>query len=96
MILNALEATDKSKAIKLDFELMNEYITFKIWNENAIPLQISKRIFQRNFTTKSKIGRGLGTYSMKMFGEKVLGGSVDFKTSLEHGTTFRFTQKIKL
>ena len=36
-------------------------------------------------------GRGLGTYSMKMFGEKVLKGRVSFSSSPEEGTIFRFS-----
>ena len=45
------------------------------------------RIFQRSFSTKGSPGRGLGTYAMKLFGESVLGGQVDFETGAE-GTTF--------
>jgi sensor histidine kinase regulating citrate/malate metabolism len=46
------------------------------------------RIFQRNYSTKSDSGRGLGTYSMKLFGETYLGGKVDFTSSESEGTTF--------
>ena len=52
---------------------------------------LALRIFKRNFTTKEQLGHGLGTYSMKFFGEKVLGGLVDFTTSETAGTTFRLT-----
>lgn len=51
----------------------------------------ARKIFTRNFTTKQQIGHGLGTYSMKLFGEKVLGGNVAFSTSESEGTTFRLT-----
>jgi sensor histidine kinase regulating citrate/malate metabolism len=45
------------------------------------------QVFQRSFSTKAR-GRGLGTYSMKLFGEGCLGGSVWFTTSEAAGTTF--------
>mgnify|MGYP006293419399 CR=1 len=37
-------------------------------------------LFKRSFSTKG-VGRGIGTYSMKLFGEKYLKGKVDFKNS---------------
>ena len=42
------------------------------------------------FSTKSSTGRGLGTYSMKLLGERYLGGAVSFSSSAEHGTVFTF------
>jgi sensor histidine kinase regulating citrate/malate metabolism len=44
-------------------------------------------MFKRSFTTKG-IGRGLGTYSMKLLGEKYLKGKVGFESSKQNGTTF--------
>jgi citrate synthase len=35
-------------------------------------------------------GRGIGTYSMKLIGEKVLNGHVSFSTSKSGGTIFKF------
>ena len=46
------------------------------------------RIFQRYYSTKGEPGRGLGTYSMKLFGEQYLGGEVRFDTSESEGTVF--------
>jgi sensor histidine kinase regulating citrate/malate metabolism len=59
----------------------------------AVP-EISNRLFQRNFSTKSEAGRGIGTYSMKLFGEKVLGGKVSFTSSEEDGTLFKFSKHL--
>ncbi|RJR33419.1 MAG: ATP-binding protein [Desulfobacteraceae bacterium] len=67
---------------------------FNVWNRQAIPPRVALRIFQRNFTTKEEAGRGLGTYSMKFFGEKILGGQVSFTTSAESGTVFKFSLPI--
>jgi len=35
-----------------------------------------------------RLGRGLGTYSMKLLSERYLEGCVGFTSSAKHGTTF--------
>ena len=91
MIINALEATEQDGVIKIWIEYKSDYLSFNVWNRQEIPQEIVNRIFQRNFSTKGQDGRGIGTYSMKLFGEKILGGQVSFTTSKEEGTTFRFS-----
>jgi sensor histidine kinase regulating citrate/malate metabolism len=49
---------------------------------------VQLQIFVRSYSTKGK-GRGLGTYAMKLFTEKYLGGRIDFESRPETGTTFR-------
>jgi sensor histidine kinase regulating citrate/malate metabolism len=49
---------------------------------------VAKQIFQRSFTTKGELGRGVGTYSMRLLGGQYLGGHVHFTTSEEEGTEF--------
>jgi signal transduction histidine kinase len=90
MIINAFEATDKGGNVKLWFEEFDNTIRFCVWNNKAIPEEITMRIFQRHFSTKQEYGRGIGTFTMKFFGENLLGGKVDFDTSEANGTTFRF------
>jgi len=89
MLKNAFEATPEGDEVKLWVESGQNKITFLVQNPQPIPADIAKRIFQRNFSTKEGMGRGLGTYSMKLFGERFLGGTVDFSTSPQ-GTIFRF------
>ncbi|PKK89148.1 MAG: hypothetical protein CVV64_15690 [Candidatus Wallbacteria bacterium HGW-Wallbacteria-1] len=92
MLLNALEASQTNDEVRIWAESKTPAdISFKVWNRAAIPAEIALRVFQRNFSTKSDSGRGLGTYSMKLFGEKILGGKVDFTSEPELGTTFIFT-----
>lgn len=91
MLTNAFEATDHGGHAKLSVVNGEGGTTFMIWNAGEIPPEIRPRIFQRHFSTKEGQGRGLGTYSMKLFGEKVLHGKVDFSSSKESGTTFRLT-----
>jgi len=88
MIINALEATDEEGIIRVSLERLYESLRFSVWNEGEIPPGVAVRIFQRNFSTKGQDGRGTGTYSMKLLGEKILKGKVTFFSSVEEGTTF--------
>jgi signal transduction histidine kinase len=91
MIINALEAGTAHDIVRVWVAQKDEQISFFVWNAQEIPEHLTGRIFQRNFSTKEQPGRGVGTYSMKFLGEKVLGGSVQFTTSVTDGTTFRFS-----
>ena len=91
MVLNALEATPIDGEIRIKAATTSEAVSFEVWNEAPIPAEVAQRIFQRNFSTKNTLGRGLGTYSMKLIGEQLLGGHVSFESSSANGTTFRFT-----
>lgn len=91
MLTNALEATHLGGSVQLDVVSEAHAVSFKVWNNGVIADDVAKRIFQRNFSTKGTLGRGLGTFSMKLFGEKILGGTVRFETSADEGTTFILT-----
>ncbi|MFO7884894.1 MAG: ATP-binding protein [Desulfobacteraceae bacterium] len=90
-----LEATPKGGEIQLTVRTDTHSISWDVWNSAPIPEKIQQRIFQRHFSTKSGSGRGLGTYSMKLFGEKYLKGKISFSTSIETGTVFTFTLPLK-
>lgn len=90
MVLNALEATAENGEVKIWLEHEGDFLSFCVWNAQEIPQAVTNRIFQRNFSTKEQSGRGIGTYSMKLLGEKILGGQVSFTTSKKEGTIFRF------
>ena len=91
MLTNGFEASEKGETIKLTVEERKRAFTFSVWNKRPIAKDHCERIFQRHFSTKSDDGRGYGTFSMKLFGERYLGGKVDFTSSEKEGTTFRFT-----
>lgn len=91
MVINALEATAENDEVKIWFEYKDGFLSFCVWNAQEIPKDIANRIFQRNFSTKEQAGRGVGTYSMKLLGEKILGGQVSFTTCKKEGTVFRFS-----
>jgi len=90
MLTNAFEVTPPGGQVKLWVEPVEDSVSFMVWNEGEIPPEIRPRVFQRHFTTKGGRGRGLGTYAMKLFGENILHGKVDFTSSREGGTVFRF------
>ncbi len=90
MAINALEATHPGGEIRVRVDPHPEHIDFRVWNETPIPPEIALRIFQRNFSTKGTLGRGFGTFSMKLIGERLLGGHGSFESSALDGTTFRF------
>lgn len=94
MIINALEASDDDQPVKVSIDPGSKNVKFHVWNTQFIPDDIALRIFQRNFSTKEQSGRGIGTFSMKLFGENILGGKIDFTTSKENGTTFTYTAPV--
>lgn len=88
MVKNALEASDKDHVVTVTYAVQNGAHRFEVHNQGEIPSDVSQQIFKRSFSTKGQVGRGIGTYSMKLLGEKYLNGTVGFDTSAETGTTF--------
>lgn len=87
MLKNAIEASLPGTVITLGCEKRNGKIRFSVHNKRFITTDIQLQIFKRSFSTKG-IGRGLGTYSMKLLGEKYLDGNVGFTSNHKNGTTF--------
>ena len=87
MVKNALEASQPGQTVTLGCERHVNQIEIWVHNPNPMPRQTQLQIFQRSFSTKGA-GRGLGTYSMKLLGERYLQGRVTFSSSAE-GTTFK-------
>lgn len=89
MLKNALEASVPGNVVTLSCHIERGITTFFVHNPTYIPVNIQLQIFKRSFSTKGR-GRGLGTYSMKLLGEKFLKGKVRFTSTEKDGTTFRF------
>jgi signal transduction histidine kinase len=87
MIKNALEAIKPGEAVSLSCRQVGDNIRFSVWNPGEIPTEVRLQIFQRSFSTKA-LGRGLGTYSIKLLSENYLKGKVGFTTSAADGTLF--------
>jgi hypothetical protein len=90
MVKNALEATPEGGRVTVRSLRSEGQLRFEVWNAEEIPAAVRPRIFSRSFSTRPGKGRGLGTYSMRLLGERCLGGRVSFTSGQENGTTFRF------
>jgi CheY-like chemotaxis protein len=95
LVKNALEATPVGGAVRIGVlpRRRDDAVEFTVTNPGEIPHDVALQIFRRSFSTKDP-GRGLGTYSVKLFGETYLGGSVDFE-SRDGNTTFRFVCPVR-
>jgi signal transduction histidine kinase len=87
MAKNAAEASPEKSEIRISCSTKPGKAIFSVNNTGTIPEDVRLQIFQRSFTTKGP-GRGLGTYSMKLFGENYLHGRVYFRSNEKQGTTF--------
>lgn len=94
MMKNALEATRKGGTVTASCSAQGESVKFVVHNPTHMPREVELQIFQRSFSTKGE-GRGIGTYSMKLFAEHYLGATVEFTTSKEGGTTFWATVPVQ-
>jgi len=87
MLKNALEAVPNGSEVRLRGKIINGIVRFEVNNDGYMPVNVQMQVFQRSFSTKGA-GRGLGTYSMKLIGERYIGGKVGFTSSKDNGTTF--------
>lgn len=88
MLKNAAEAENNSDSVILIGAIQEQgHIKFWVKNNNVIPGNTQKQIFQRSFSTKGS-NRGLGTYSMKLLGENYLKGKVGFVSNEVDRTIF--------
>ncbi len=87
MIKNALEATGEGGKITIFLLENDNHLSFSVHNDSFMSPEIKAQVFQRSFSTKG-LDRGLGTYSMKLLGEKYLKGRVSFTSSESKGTHF--------
>ncbi|MDR1172579.1 MAG: HAMP domain-containing histidine kinase [Bacteroidales bacterium] len=93
MLKNALEASAPGETVRIGYTLQdNQTVTFYVNNNNVMPDHVKSQIFQRSFSTKGE-GRGIGTYSMKLLGERYLKGNVGFESISGKGTRFYLTLK---
>ncbi len=91
MLKNALEATAPGGTVRLECRWNEQRCTFAVQNPGVMPADVQLQIFHRSFSTKGEAGRGIGTYSMRLFGERYLGGKVGFVSRAPEGTTFTLT-----
>jgi len=92
MLKNALEAVHEDDGVLLSVEDDDLEYCVKVRNPGVMPESARMQVFQRSFSTKG-VGRGLGTYSIKLLGETFLKGVVSFDSNDEIGTEFRIRLK---
>jgi hypothetical protein len=88
MLRNALEATDLGGVVTVRCRNRGGRVAFEVHNEAVMPKNVQMQVFQRSFSTKAATGRGIGTHSMKLLGERYLHGTVGFTSRAPEGTTF--------
>jgi signal transduction histidine kinase len=85
MVKNALEATPTGGKVVIGAGEKSGNIEFWVHNDTVMPEEVKMQMFQRSFSTKGE-GRGIGTYSLKLLGEKYLKGNVYFTSEKGQGT----------
>ena len=88
LIKNALEATPVGGRVSFSARETTTTLSFVVRNPGVMPDEVQLQLFQRSFSTKAASGRGIGTYSVKLFGERYLKGKVGFTSRDPEGTVF--------
>jgi signal transduction histidine kinase len=88
MLKNALEATPPRGRVRVECREADAAVVFSVHNQAVMSDEVQLQIFHRSFSTKARHGRGLGTFSMKLLGQRYLGGRVSFTSRAPEGTVF--------
>ena len=90
LLKNALEASSKEEEVIIGCEKNEDEdeIIFWVQNKAVLSEKIESLIFQRYFSPKG-IGRGFGTYTVRVLVEEHLNGRVNFESTEKIGTIFR-------
>jgi signal transduction histidine kinase len=94
LIKNALEACAPGETATVRCSVENQRVRFSVHNPGVIPQQVRLQIFKRSFSTKG-LGRGLGTYSLKLLC-RYLQSEVSFSSNEVEGTTFHVLHPLNL
>jgi hypothetical protein len=87
LLKNALEATEMNGIVTVGVRQDADEVVFWVKNDQLIPLDVQRQLFQRSFTTKGS-GRGLGTYSIRLLTENYLEGKVSYVSTEDDRTVF--------
>lgn len=90
LVKNALEAVKPGQTVTAACTDLGDKARFSVHNNTFMPRNVQLQVFNRSFSTKG-LGRGLGTYSVKLLTEQYLKGEAAFTTSETDGTTFFVT-----
>ena len=95
LLKNAFEATGPGGIVTLGFRQDEAANQFYVENPGVIAMEIRPHIFKRYHSTKG-VGRGLGTYSVRLFGESYLKGQIRFSSTRRQGTRFTLSLPVGL
>ncbi len=95
MVKNGLEGSVPGEVVTLGCRREPHGVAFWVHNPTYIPENVRLQVFNRSFSTKG-VGRGLGTYSMKLLTEHYLGGQISLTSTEASGTIFTATYPIAL
>ena len=88
MVKNALEASSPGDVVTLGCQPgLDRSVTFQVRNPAVMSEEVRMRVFEKGFSTKG-VGRGFGTYGMRLFAETCLGGRIHFLSTPQQGTVF--------
>ncbi|MFZ5940398.1 MAG: ATP-binding protein [Bacteroidota bacterium] len=87
LLKNAIEASSSGQKISISASSREDHVLFCVSNPVSMPARIREHIFTRSVSSKG-VGRGLGTYSIKLFTENYLQGKVWFSSDEKEGTRF--------
>jgi len=90
LLKNALEASNTGETVTLGCRREETDIVIWCHNEGLLTKEVQLQIFRRSFSTKG-VGRGVGTYCIKLLSEKYLQGRVELVSTLQTGTLFTLT-----
>lgn len=88
LLKNALEATTPGQTVTVGCSSAPAGVELRVHNPGVMPPEVQLQVFHRSFSTKGP-GRGLGSYGVRLLGERYLQGRVSFTSTPESGTTFR-------
>lgn len=88
LVKNGLEAESKGGIVTLRAWQTGPNMVIEVHNPTPMPRDVALQVFQRSFSTKGP-DRGLGTYSVRLFSERYLGGHVRLVSTPTTGTVFR-------
>lgn len=87
LLKNALEAAAPGQTVRAGCEDAEGGVRFFVNNPGHMLKEVQLQVFSRSFSTKG-LGRGLGTYCVRLLSEHYLKGRVGFTSEPGEGTTF--------